>query len=58
MVLTIYYPGNSAEWYAKGNFEDGTYFEVPAVFNPDGSCDELSTKERVEQFYVHLNARP
>ena len=49
MVLTIYYPANVEEWYAKGTAEGGIYFEVPAVFAEDGTCDEPATLEKVEQ---------
>ena len=49
MVLTIYYPANIEEWYAKGTAEGGIYFEVPAIFNEDGTCDEGATLTKVEQ---------
>lgn len=49
MVLTIHYPANTEEWYAKGTAEGGIYFEVPAVFAEDGTCDEPATLEKVEQ---------
>ena len=49
MVLTIHYPANVEEWYAKGTAEGGIYFEVPAVFAEDGTCDEPATLEKVEQ---------
>lgn len=49
MVLTIHYPANVEEWYAKGTAEGGVYFEVPAVFAEDGTCDEPATLEKVEQ---------
>lgn len=49
MVLTIHYPANVEEWYAKGTAEGGIYFEVPAVFNDDGTCNESATLEKVEQ---------
>jgi hypothetical protein len=52
MVLTIFYPANEAEWYAKGTLEDGTYFEVPAVFNPDGTCDTVATDASVQQLII------
>lgn len=48
MVLTISYPTNEAEWYAKGTFEGGAYFEVPATFNPDGTCDTVATDASVQ----------
>jgi len=57
MVLTIHYPANEAEWYAKGTLEDGTYFEVPAVFNPDGTCDTAATDTAVQQLILALNVK-
>lgn len=53
MVLTIQYPANVAEWYAKGTgIQNGgeVYFEAPAVFDDDGACDEPATYAKVEQF--------
>lgn len=53
MVLTIQYPANVAEWYAKGTgVQNGgeVYFEVPAVFDANGVCDEPATYAKVEQF--------
>ena len=49
MVLTIHYPANVEEWYAKGTAEGGIYFEVPAIFAEDGTCDEPATLEKVER---------
>lgn len=57
MVLTIQYPANADEWYAKGTFADGTYFEVPAVFNADGSCNTEETDAKVQQLILMLNTR-
>lgn len=57
MGITIFYPANEAEWYAKGTLEDGTYFEVPAVFNPDGTCDTAATDAKVQQLIDTLNTR-
>lgn len=54
MVLTIHYPANVEEWYAKGTTEGGIYFEVPAVFNDDGTCNESATLEKVEQYLIFL----
>lgn len=54
MVVNVEYPTNAAEWYAKGNFENGTYFEVPAVFNADGSCNIPATDEKISAFYQFL----
>lgn len=49
MVLTIHYPANAEENFAKGTAEGGIYFEVPAIFAEDGTCDEPATLEKVEQ---------
>jgi hypothetical protein len=57
MVLTIHYPANEAEWYAKGTLEGGVYFEVPAVFNPDGACDTEATDDKVQQLILALNVK-
>ena len=57
MGITIFYPANEAEWYAKGTLEDGAYFEVPAVFNPDGTCDTVATDAKVQQLIDTLNTR-
>jgi hypothetical protein len=57
MVLTIFYPANEAEWYAKGTAEGGTYFEVPAVFNADGTCDTVATDAKVQQFLNILSMK-
>lgn len=60
MVLTIYYPANVEEWYAKGTAVDppteDIYFEVPAIFNEDGTCDEPATLEKVEQYLIFLQS--
>ena len=57
MGVDIHYPANEAEWYAKGTLEDGTYFEVPAVFNPDGTCDTVATDAKVQQLILALNVK-
>lgn len=57
MVLTIYYPANETEWYAKGTLEGGVYFEVPAVFNPDGTCDTVATDAMVQQLILVLSMK-
>lgn len=58
MVLTIHYPANVEEWYAKGtavvNGVD-TYFEVPAAFDADGACDVPATDAKVQ---LLLSIRP
>lgn len=59
MVLTIHYPANEAEWYAKGTAEGDIYFEVPAVFDESGACDVDATRTKVEQFLtLRQNMRP
>ena len=50
MGMTIFYPANAAEWYAKGTAENNVYFEVPAIFKNDGTCDEAATQQKVQQF--------
>lgn len=54
MVLTLHYPANAEENFAKGTAEGGVYFEVPAVFNDDGTCNESATLEKVEQYLIFL----
>lgn len=54
MVLTIFYPSNEVEWYAKGTASNGVYYEVPAIFNADGECDTAATKAKVVQFIDNL----
>ena len=51
MVLTIHYPANVDEWYAKGTaVVNGAeiYFEVPAVFDAEGACDVPATDAKVQ----------
>jgi hypothetical protein len=57
MGIAIFYPANEAEWYAKGTLEGGTYFEVPAVFNPDGTCDTAATDAKVQQLIFALSEK-
>lgn len=57
MGMMIHYPANVAEWYAKGNADPDIYFEVPAVFNADGTCDTAATEAKVENFLTMLRAR-
>lgn len=56
MGMTIFYPANAAEWYAKGTAENGVYFEVPAIFKNDGTCDEVATEQKVLQFLDIIKA--
>lgn len=59
--MRIVYPDNRTEWYAKGTaqLDGGTevYFEVPAVFREDDTCDGAATLTKVEQFLVLENRR-
>jgi hypothetical protein len=57
MGIEIFYPANEAEWYAKGTLEGGTYFEVPAVFNADGTCDTAATDVKVQQLIFALSEK-
>lgn len=57
MGIDIHYPANEAEWYAKGTLEGGTYFEVPAVFNPDGTCDTVATDAKVQFLIFALSEK-
>lgn len=57
MGIDIHYPANEAEWYAKGTLEGGTYFEVPAVFNPDGTCDTAATDAKVKFLIFALSEK-
>ena len=54
MVLTIHYPANAEENFAKGTAEGGIYFEVPASFAESGACDESATLEKVQQQLTFL----
>lgn len=58
MVVDVHYPVDEAEWYAKGSFDTGEYFEVPAVFYPDGSCDIGATDAKIEQLYLIVKVNP
>jgi esterase/lipase superfamily enzyme len=57
MIASITYPTNRSQWYAKGFFDDGTYFEMPSAFAPDGTCDIPTTDEKVAQLEMVLKAR-
>lgn len=57
MIVSITYPANRSQWYAKGRFDDGTYFEMPAEFAQDGTCDIPATDEKVAQLEMVLKAR-
>lgn len=57
MVVTIHYPANEDERCAKGTLEGGIYFEVPAVFNPDGTCDTEATDAKVQQLILVLSMK-
>jgi hypothetical protein len=57
MGVTISYPANEVEWYAKGTLEGDIYFEVPAVFNPDGTCDTAATDDNVQSLILALSGK-
>lgn len=60
IIKDISYPANKQEWYAKGNADvlgEDTYFEVPAVFNADGTCDVASTEAKVMALMSYLGQR-
>ena len=57
MGIEISYPANKDKWYAKGTLEDGTRFEVPAVFNPDGTCDTVATDAKVQFLIFALSEK-
>lgn len=57
MGVDTHYPANRDEWYAKGTTDTGVYFEVPAVFYDDGSCDIGATDAKVQQLIDTLNTR-
>lgn len=57
MVVTIHYPANEDERCAKGTLEGGIYFEVPAIFNDDGTCDTAATDASVQQFALILSVK-
>lgn len=52
-------PLNQEEIFVRGNFisdsGEDTYFEVPAIFNEDGTCDETASLDKVVEFIGHLN---
>lgn len=52
------YPANQQEWYAKGTaiLDDGVevYFEVPAIFNEDGTCNVAETQQKVATFLAYI----
>lgn len=58
MVVDISYPQNEEEWFAKGHLDNGVYFEIPAAFNADGTCDVAATDKRVEDFIAYLSINP
>lgn len=48
--LTYTLPTTVEDHYAIGTFtnENGeVYFEIPAIFNEDGTCDEQNTIEKI-----------
>ena len=55
------YPTSKEENYVKGSFTavNGAVvtFESPAVFNPDGTCDQSASLEKVDKLIANINKR-
>ena len=45
--LSYTLPNTREDHYAKGNYGE-IYFEVPAIFNEDGTCDEPATIQKIQ----------
>ena len=59
--LTYTLPTTVEDHYAIGTFTNGNgevYFEVPAIFNEDGTCDEQSTTEKINSLIETVNNLP
>ncbi len=56
--LTYTLPTAVEEYYAIGTFTNETgevYFEIPAIFNEDGTCNEQSTIEKINTNIQRIN---
>jgi hypothetical protein len=56
--LTYTLPTTVEDHYAIGTFtnESGeVYFEIPAIFNEDGTCDEQRTIEKINTNIQFMN---
>ena len=55
-------PKNKEEWYIKGNTvltttKESIYFEIPAVFLEDGTCDEETSITKMNDQIETINIR-
>ena len=58
--LTYTLPTTVEDHYAIGSFTNDNgevYFEIPAIFNEDGTCDEQSTIEKMNINIQHIYKR-
>lgn len=56
-INDITYPANTEEWYCKGNADilgSNNVFEVPAIFNEDGTCNVAETQQKVATFLAYI----
>ena len=56
--LTYTLPTTVEDRYATGTFTNETgevYFEIPAIFNEDGTCNEQSTIEKINTTVQLIN---
>lgn len=57
IINDIAYPANTEEWYCKGNADIlgvNNVFEVPAIFNEDGTCNVAETQQKVATFLAYI----
>lgn len=62
MTLSYTLPKNKEEWYIKGNTvltttKESIYFEIPAVFLEDGTCDEETSITKMNDQIETINIR-
>lgn len=54
-------PSTIEDYYVTGNFTDingnEVYFEIPAIFNEDDTCDEQSTIDKMNTEIQHIEDR-